>query len=179
MMMRACLIAVSLLMVIGINPASGDIYKYRDDQGVIRYTYDLAEVPEDQRPQVKMYEEESPPSAASPAAIEGEDGPAQEPDADKKEEEIPVVDDKKIEELNQRKKELDKEFAGLMEEKYKLVKEKEKLEKTLAGRDQAAVSEYDNKVKKLNEKIDDYKKRRDAFQKEAEEVKKVLENPGS
>ena len=57
-MMRIAMFAVVLMMlVVGSDPAAADIYKYRDAQGVVRYTYDLAEVPEDQRPQVQTYEE--------------------------------------------------------------------------------------------------------------------------
>ena len=55
--MRIFILLGLLLMVFIVHPADADIYKYRDVQGVIRYTYDLAEVPEDQRPQVQTYEE--------------------------------------------------------------------------------------------------------------------------
>jgi len=71
-MMRAAMLAVVLmLLVVGSDPAAADIYKYRDAQGVLRYTYDLAEVPEDQRPQVQTYEEASPTSDAFPQVEEG------------------------------------------------------------------------------------------------------------
>jgi chromosome segregation ATPase len=172
MTMYAFVLAVLLLMGFGYSPANADIYKYRDAQGFIRYTYDLAEVPEDQRPQIQTYEESSAGSETSPQ----ESGETAE-ELDKPDEEI-IVDEETIEELNQRKKELDEEFAGLMEEKYTLLKEKATLE-TLAGRDTAAVAEYDKKVEALNRKIADYQKRRDAFQEEAEAVKKAVENPGS
>jgi chaperonin cofactor prefoldin len=176
--MRIFILLGLLLMVFIVHPADADIYKYRDVQGVIRYTYDLAEVPEDQRPQVQTYEEAA--LAPEPAFEEatgnsGSDGGK----AEEKAEDAPAVDEKKIEELNQKKKKLDEEFAGLMEEKYSLLKDKENLEKTLAGRDSVAVAEYDKKVEVLNRKIADYQKRRDAFQEEAEAVKKAVENPGS
>lgn len=170
-MIRTFICASLMMLIVGLDSASAEIYKYRDAQGIVRYTYDLAEVPEDQRPNVQAYDEA--PAASEPAT--GESNAPAEASEKKPEKEDLVVDEKKIEELNQRKKELDAEFAGLMEEKYKLVKEKEKLTDSLAGRDTAAVAEYDAKVKKLNEKIADYQKRRDAFQKEAEEVQKALE----
>ena len=176
--MRAAMFTVILmLLVVGSSPAAADIYKYRDAQGVVRYTYDLAEVPEDQRPQVQTYEEASPTSDASPQVEEGS-GDDKDKSGKEADEEL-VVDEKTIEELNQKKKELDEEFAGLMEEKYKLLKVKEKLAKTLDGRDTVAVAEYDKQVKDLNGKIADYQKRRAAFENEAEAVKKAVENPNS
>ena len=170
-MIRIFICATLMMIIGGLNSANAEIYKYRDAQGVVRYTYDLAEVPEDQRPKVQAYDEE-------PADSEPESGesitPAKASEKEPEKEDL-IVDEKKIEELNQRKKDLDAEFAELMEEKYKLVKEKEKLADSLAGRDTKAVAEYDDKVKKLNQKIAEYQKRRDAFQKETEEVQKALE----
>ena len=176
-MMRTFLLVALLLLVIGFSPANADIYKYRDANGVVRYTYDLAEVPEDQRPQVRTYEETTTGSeTSSQESVEvGEDRDTSNETID---EEV-VVDEKTIEELNQRKKDLDEEFAGLMEEKYSLLKNKKNLQKSLAGRDTVAVAEYDKKVEALNRKIADYQKRRDEFQKEAEAVKKAVENPDS
>lgn len=177
-MMRIAMFAAVLILLLASSdyPAAADIYKYRDAQGVVRYTYDLAEVPEDQRPQIQTYEEK-PAVSPTPPPANGDNGAVQD-DSDKKTDEEIVVDEKTIEELNQRKKELDEEFAGLMEEKYTLLKDKAKLE-TLAGRDTVAVADYDKKVAELNRKIADYQKRRDAFQEEAEAVKKAVENPGS
>jgi chromosome segregation ATPase len=178
MTMRAAMLAVVLMFfVVGLDPAAADIYKYTDNQGVTRYTYDLAEVPEDQRPQVQTFEEASPTSDASPL-VEEDSGNDQDKSGKEADEEL-VVDEKTIEELNQKKKALDEEFAGLMEEKYKLLKDKEKLKNSLDGRDTVAVAEYDNKVKELNRKIADYQKRRDAFEKKANAVKKAVENPDS
>lgn len=172
MMMRTFVFVFLLLLIIGYTPANADIYKYRDSQGIVRYTYDLAEVPEDQRPQVRTYEETSTGPDKSPQETGETNGDKPNETTD---EEV-VVDEETIEELNQRKKELDEEFAGLMEEKYSLLKNKENLEKTLAGRDSVAVADFDKKVEELNRKIADYQKRREAFQKEAEAVKKVVEN---
>ena len=174
--MRAVMFAAVLMLLVLIsNPASADIYKYRDAQGVVRYTYDLAEVPEDQRPQVETYEEASEESDTSPQAG-GESDDDQEK-ADKKSDGQLVVDEQTIEEMNQNKKALDEEFGGLMEEKYMLLKDKERLSKTLDGRDTVAVAKYDNKVKELNRKITDYQKRRKAFEEKAEAIKKAVENP--
>lgn len=174
-MRRICFIAVLVWLVAGFSAVTAEIYKYRDAQGVMRYTYDLAEVPEDQRPKVQTYEE-TPAAVGADPTSKKEEVSADTIDGDAKDG-TPPVDEEKIKELNQKKKDLDAEFAGLMEEKYKLLKEKEKLAGSLAGRDKQAVAKYDDKVKKLNRKIEEYQKRRETFQKEAEEVQKALETP--
>jgi len=178
-MMRIAMFGAVLILLLASSdyPAAADIYKYRDAQGIVRYTYDLAEVPEDQRPQIQTYEEKPAVPSTPPSSTNGDSGAVQ-GDSDKKTDEEIVVDEETIEELNKRKKELDEEFAGLMEEKYTLLQDKAKLE-TLAGRNTVAVADYDKKVEELNRKIADYQKRRAAFQKEAEAVKKAVENPDS
>lgn len=173
-MIRVFILSTLVFGIWSFSLAEAEIYKYKDDQGVVRYTYDLGEVPENQRPGVKTYEEE----AVSPTALPTDEraGEASSDDSGNTQEEnaSPVVDEQKIEELKQKKKELDQEFANLMEEKYKLIKEKENLDK-LAGRDAAAVAEYDKKAKELNRKIADYQKRQESFQKEAKEAEKAFE----
>lgn len=181
-MIRIAIASVVMLVLCGLSSATAEIYKYRDAQGVTRYTYDLGEVPEDQRPGIKTYEEEvrSVGETTTPAEQE-EAASTPEPESTPADEGTPVVDDQKIEELNQKKKALDQEFAGLMEEKYALIKEKERLD-TLAGRDAVAVAAYDASVKELNRKIADYQKRQEAFQDEAQAVKEAVEkaeNPDS
>ena len=168
-----------LLMVFVSGPVTAEIFKYRDAQGVLRYTYDLGEVPEDQRPGIETYEEETASVVESPQKSQNGEASADESENKPADDVPPPVDEQQIEELTQKKKDLDAEFAGLMEEKYSLLKEKEKLANSLAGRDTAAVAEYDKKVEALNRKIADYQKRRDAFQEEADAVKKAVENPGS
>ncbi len=174
-MIRILFVTGLVWLVAGLNIATAEIYKYRDAQGVIRYTYDLAEVPEDQRPKVQTYEEAPATPEVDPTPKE-DDAPAGTAEDDSGTG-TPVVDEKKIEELNQKKKKLDAELAELMEEKYKLLKEKKSLEGSLAGRDAKKVAEYDGKVKKLNRKIAEYQKRHEAFQKEVDEVQKALGSP--
>jgi hypothetical protein len=172
-MRRTAVLGCLLLLLMGFDSFAADIYKYRDAQGVIHYTYDLGEVPEDQRQRIKTYKEEDASAIELPAGEEASQ-PSQDDSTNGQEEDAPpIIDEQKIEELNQKKKELDQEFANLMEEKYKLLKEKEKLG-TLDGRDTAAVAEYDKKAKALNRKIADYQKRQKAFQKEAEDAEKAL-----
>ena len=170
-MIRSAITIALVMILFNIDAATADIYKYRDAEGIIRYTYDLAEVPEGQRPKVQTLEET--PAETQPSPVVPDEGVAPEENPKKDGEEEPVVDEKKIEELNEKKKELDAEFAALMEEKYKLLKEKERLD-ALPGSDTEGAAKYDKQVKALNRKIADYQKRQEAFQKEADEVEKAL-----
>ena len=173
-MMRFVITIALVLFFFNIDAATAEIYKYKDAEGVVRYTYDLAEVPEDQRPGVQTYEETQPDTQAPPAPQEGV-APAEPAKQEEGEGSEPVIDSKKVEELNQKKKELDTEFSALMEEKYKLLKEKERLD-ALPGSDTESAAKYDKRAKELNRKIADYQKRQEAFQKEAAEVEKALKN---
>jgi hypothetical protein len=176
-------VVVVALLLFSYTSATAEYYKYRDAEGHIRYTDNWADVPEDQRPATETFEGVSDNAPSQTPAIDDNSSAGnnveENDDSEKDDQAVPVVDEETIKELNQRKKELDKEFSDLMEEKYNLLKEKEKLANSLAGRDTAAVAEYDKKVEALNRKIADYQKRRDAFQEEAEAVKKAVENPGS
>ena len=166
------LLAILALVISNVVPAQAELYKYRDAQGHVCYTDNLAEVPKDQRPHIQALEE----VAATPSAttIEAravvEDKPQAATDPSDE-----VVNEETITDLNSRKQELDKEFAGLMDEKYKLLREKHQLD-GLAGRDVEARKAYEDKVTALNERIADYQIRRNAFQKKADQVKQSL-NP--
>jgi len=172
-MIRSAITIALVLVLLNLGAATAEIYKYRDAEGVVRYTYDLAEVPEDQRPQVQTYEEI--PAETQDSAVPEEGVATEETPKIDDEEDAPVVDEKKIEELNERKKELDAEFAALMEEKYKLMREKERLD-VLPGTDSEGAAKYDKQAKELNRKIADYQKRQEAFQKEAQKAEEALKN---
>jgi len=54
---------VLMVLLIGFMVATyalADFYRYRDKNGVLRFTDDLTEVPEDQRPKLKKYKETQP-----------------------------------------------------------------------------------------------------------------------
>ena len=167
------LLATLALVILNVVPAYAELYKYRDAQGHVCYTDNLAEVPKDQRPHIQALEE----VAATPSAttIEAravvEDKPQASADPSDG-----VVSEETIAALNSSKQELDQEFSGLMDAKYKLLKEKHQLD-GLAGRDVDARRAYEDKVKALNERIADYQIRRNAFQKKAEQVKQSLNPP--
>jgi len=54
-------LAIGLLIgLFAVSHVFADFYKYRDKDGVLRFTDDLGEVPADQRPQMQRYRETKP-----------------------------------------------------------------------------------------------------------------------
>jgi len=168
------------LLLFGFNPATAEYYKYRDAQGNIRFTDNLADVPESQRPSAKTFEEvsgetpeEGPNTSAQDNNSSQKNSSEEQDGIEEAEEPAPAVDEATIEALNARKEDLDREQAELMESKRKLQEEKTGLQ-SLAGRDVKARQAYEDKVKALNSKIADYQKRLKQFQKDADAVKEAL-----
>jgi len=163
-----------------------EYYQYRDQNGVLRFTDNLADVPEDQREQIERYtesetfvmtEEESLEDLQDTSVQEetGEDmeGADQSEEtgedmegADQSEETETGRDDNlaQLKKLNQMKAALDEEFAELMEEKQVLLQYKDS-KKNISMKEARA---YQKKVTLLNQRITDFEERRQAYKKEAD-----------
>ena len=50
------MVIVTGMVICWLAPAYGEYYQYRDENGVLRFTDDLASVPPDQRPDVKTHQ---------------------------------------------------------------------------------------------------------------------------
>ncbi len=177
-----------LFLICMLLPSSvlAEYYQYRDQNGVLRFTDNLADVPEDQRQQIESYteseefvmtEEESleylqdtsvqeetgeDMESASQSEETGEDMD----DADQIEETDTGRDDSlaQLKKLNQMKAALDEEFAELMEEKQVLLQYKDS-KKNISVKEAKA---YQKKVTLLNQRITDFEERRQAYKKEAD-----------
>jgi len=169
MKMRYALLLLILIWLPG--SVSADFYRYTGPDGGVRFTDNLNEVPEDQRPDVLTYEEakkgqlpetqapvvgeeqegEPPPDAESPPddTVTGEAAQSQEPQ-----------DRTVFDRLTRIKGELDTERAGLDDEKQKLAKEGGALTTP------EEITAYNEKVVSLNKRIIEYEKRRQALQDE-------------
>jgi hypothetical protein len=166
------LVFVSFLPV---HPVWAEMYRYKDANGVARFTDNLADIPEKQRAGMSVYE--NAPTSAAPSATEQPSArntpsgqnlkvPEKSPSSDSATissqlEELPN-DPSRIDKLLKIKTALDEETAQFMKESLALSEE----EKTLSGN--AAINAYNDKVNALNARMDDYKKRRITFQKEAD-----------
>ncbi len=177
-----------LFLICMLLPSSvlAEYYQYRDQNGVLRFTDNLADVPEDQREQIERYteseafvmtEEESLEDLQDTSVQEetGEDmeGADQSEEtgedmegADQSEETETGRDDNlvQLKKLNQTKAVLDEEFAELMEEKQVLIQYKDS-KKNLSLQEAKA---YQKKVTLLNQRITDFEERRQAHKKEAD-----------
>ena len=163
-----------------------EYYQYRDQNGVLRFTDNLADVPEDQRQQIESYTESEEFVMTEEESLEylqdtsdqeetGEDmeGADQSEEtgedmesANQSEEAETGRDDNlaQLKKLNQMKAALDEEFAVLMEEKQVLLQYKDS-KKNMSMKEAKA---YQKKVTLLNQRITDFEERRQAYKKEAD-----------
>jgi len=168
------------------SSALAEYYQYRDQNGVLRFTDNLADVPEDQRQQIMSYtesetfvmtEEESleylqdtsvqeETGEDMEGAYQSEENGEDMDDADQSEETETGRDDSlaQLKKLNQMKAALDEEFAELMEEKQVLLQYKDS-KKNMSIKEAKA---YQKKVTLLNQRITDFEERRQAYKKEAD-----------
>ena len=104
------LLLTGFFMLAAAMPSSAEIYKYRDADGVLRFTDNLQEVPKDQRKQVEQYQEIK-------TKKEPEAAPVQEKTARPQNDEMA----QQAEELKKEKELLDAEYAKLEEDRKLLV----------------------------------------------------------
>lgn len=164
-----------LFLICMLLPSSvlAEYYKYRDQNGVLRFTDNLADVPEDQRQQIVSYtesedfvmtEEESL-EYLQDTSVQEETGEDMEGAYQNEETETGRDDNlSQRKKLNQMKAALDEEFAELMEEKQALLQYKES-KKNMSMKEAKA---YQKKVTLLNQRITDFEERRQAYKKEAD-----------
>lgn len=146
-----CLIWFSVLLF--CLPASAQFYRYVDEQGVVRFTDDLDKIPEKQRSKVTSFEESKSKNVPSESLQQEENkGSDNAPTAERF--------NKKIEELEGKRRQLDAEYKALMEKKEAIIKMDKK---TRVG-----IIKYNETITKLNEEIQIYENKRLAFDKEVE-----------
>lgn len=161
--------AVIILILAGLpSLVCAEFYKYRDGNGILRFTDNLVDVPEDQRPKVHTYSE--PDDFLMP--WQREDKARRETVVS---EEAQEAEGRKInvsktqigstlDDLKQIKAGLDEEFDALIQRKQALDAEKE----ALRTKDKKAAKACLEKAKQLNADIREFEQRRQAFQKKAD-----------
>jgi hypothetical protein len=150
-----------------LSPVYAEFYRYKDENGVLRYTDNIADVPESQRVKIDSY-------------YEAEDylTPEQRADKAKRETRLPESDRKAsqdikdskntatgkvlnqslVDEFNRIDAELSKEYSDLMKERTILDKGKTDLKTA------KQINAYRKKVTDFNRRIADYEKRRKELQ---------------
>lgn len=171
-MMKRWGVPVVAICLICAVPSWGEFYRYRDANGVLRFTDNIAEVPENQRPKVKQYGEATdgmtPEEKAKTAEAEAAKAAAQ---REKLKEALSptdhgipadVTDPQFVSYLNRTKVALDNEYAVLMKEKSDIEATKSTL------KTQRDIQRYEKRVIDLNDRIKDFNRRRDEFKAKAD-----------
>jgi predicted RNase H-like nuclease (RuvC/YqgF family) len=140
-------------------PAFGKYYRYTDANGVLRFTDNLADVPKDQRPNVKTFK------SIKSRVAKDEAGPestvkAAPPSNNSRDEEYAREKDK----LDRRQAELNKLFMKLQNERTALA-----AKAPPAGASAETIDAYRQKVENLNTRIGRYEKQRAEFEKKLKE----------
>ena len=148
---------IIFLLILLLVPALSfaEFYKYRDKDGVLRFTDNLVDVPEDQRPKVDSYSEPDDyltPQQKKKKAIQKEKASKKIRKGSGR-----LTKDSSFMGLNRVKTELDAEHADLVRTKQAMNREKN------TSSSIEAVKKYQDKVRSLNERIVDYEKRRTEF----------------
>lgn len=142
-------------------PAHAEFYKYQDENGVTRFTNDLANVPEDQRAGIEAYDEVV--SDQDNVVYYQEEGvSSDEIENDVSVEEGAPKDLAEFIDMNKKKAALDKEYVALVREREALIQMKENITT------KQMLEEYTNRFEDLNNRISQYEGRRQAFSKEVE-----------
>lgn len=176
---------IIVLILIGIyGLASAEFYRFVDEEGKVKYTDNLANVPVEQRPKADEYEE--PYDQFLPEeGIEKEESETESPiEAMKETEEVDPKREapaKEVEEKTPEQK-LREAGAGLREEYQALMKEKKELDKLATSQlTETERKELIKNVRDYNSRSEDYEKRRAEFNKEVEvynaSIKKEVEEP--
>ena len=163
---------IIVLILIGMyGLTSAEFYRYVDEEGKVKYTDNLANIPVEQRPKAYEYDE-SYDQFASPEGIERKKPETESPDGAPKETEDLRLQREALTKEGEEKtleQKLREAGARLREEYQGLIKEKEELDKLTTRR----LTETDRKelikrVRDYNSRTEDYEKRREAFDKEVE-----------
>ena len=144
-MISRILILMTLISLVSI-PVCAEFYKYRDANGVLRFTDNLMDVPEDQRENLKSYREVVTPeekpqiseSAQKAAALKNRNS--------------------RIEEMNGEREVLAQTFDALETERKAI------LESAPDPQDQEAYEAHRQRIEAYNEKIKTYEEKRKLFQ---------------
>jgi hypothetical protein len=148
-------IVIALLILLLMSfPTSAEFFKYRDQDGVLHFTDNLSEVPENQHKNLEKYNE-----VKTPKESEEIDPEAtviiKNTEHEKIKESMKSVErqnalEARAEKLVKLKAELDQEFQQLTDEKERFEKEK----KSRAS--SAEIKVYEQKAKELNDRIKAY-----------------------
>ena len=144
-MFAKTLIILTLLSLVPIHVCA-EYYKYKDANGVIRYTDNLLNVPREQRENIQAYKEVATPEPG-PGIPDGQ-----------KEDAASAVENQRIEQLNRERESLEELFKELQAEQKSL------LESSPNPQETEAYETHRKRVEAFNQKVKSYEERRKIFQ---------------
>ena len=167
-MFRFLLIAILVFGLAGT--AAGEFYRYRDANGVTRFTDNIMEVPADQRPAIKSYTE--PDDDLTP---EEKAQKTRKDEALRQKQELKARQTKQVRQLEsaditspaglqEMKAALDREYDGLLREKRTLDDQQARMKSNTELR------RWREEVRELNQRIADFEVRRTAFKKKVDSL---------
>jgi len=138
---------VVLMVILMPVIAGAEFYKYRDANGVLRFTDDITEVPVDQRAKLKEYQ-----SVVTPEPSAADTGEQSDQNGN----------------LGARANDLEAERAALEQEYQAILEEDRRIKASVADSENPADPEvYNKQLRELQQRIDAYAERRKAFQEKA------------
>lgn len=160
--MIAVIIAGLVMVFWGAFPVLAEFYKYRDANGVLRFTDNLEEVPIEQREKIQMYQERT--DFLTPEQIEENARRAAEKKAVEEANKQEAEKRDTAVELNAMKAEIEKERAELAKERKALEDMRGKLstpDARKAYNDSAAeynsrITAFEEKLEVFNRKVNEY-----------------------
>ncbi len=162
-----------ILMLTLLVPVSsyGEFYKYRDENGVVRFTDNLAEVPKDQRPEVESYVEPSdfeqpepePEKSSSPERRALRRGPA-----DQSEDET-LTPEERAAQLRKEKETLEQEYEAIVEAQKELAAQRRTLKTP------ASYNEHNEQQRRLRDRAEAYERWRSDFEARVEAYNQSIE----
>jgi len=174
--MRLRYMLISLVILLLPALVSAELYRYTDERGVIHFTDNYIEIPQNQRPKVEIInrlDETTPPVVKTETDRPEETRlPAEGVEVDRPSEEAGTQGPEAVaegaqsqpqfESLIKAKADLDKIYDALAAEKEALEKEQQTL-KTVES-----IRAYQSKVNLFNQRLADYERQRQAFQTRAD-----------
>lgn len=158
-MKKTFITLLSALFVLCAGGAWADIYQWVDKDGVKHFSDNVLEVPEDQRPKVRVHKtlDNEPAKTSEQIAVQDETEPAEEPA------QAPDTRDSLIAEKDQ----IEKEYESIRKEQEELVSNQDKME----------IEAYNRQVKDLNIRIMKYEKKKIAYEKRVKAYNDKIAGP--
>ncbi len=158
--MKQKIILLNIIFLFFVATTSySEFYKYRDENGAIRYTDNLAEVPQDQREGIDAYDAVEDYQRPTPQPAPEETEATEEEQQEDTQPTMSAAERQKMfQELTEERNALDAEYAEIQETKSALNAEKANVKKA------SQLREYNEKVLELNTRIEAYDQKRAAYE---------------